>query len=90
MKFKDMMVNGGRVSAEWQEQAWTLCAMARDPGRLTAELHRTGPREGRDAMPDDDAPEHWLVQEIASRMLQKARKAGVVAYVGKPRRWWFL
>jgi len=90
MKFKDMMVNGGLVSAEWQNQAWTFCAMAGDPGRLTLDLHRTGPREWRDDTPGDDMPEHWLVQEIANRMLQKARKAGVVAYDGKPRRWRFL
>jgi len=85
----DMLVHGGRVSAEWQVDAWQRTQRLGDPAKLEVMLSRAW-LNGRDAGAPDTLPEHWYYQEIANRMRQRARKAGVIAYDGKPRRWRFV
>lgn len=90
MEWQDMLVEGGLVSKEWLTTAWDQTVRDRDPNTLIANLYAHGPVKGRDAMPDVDRNEHRLVQEIANRMRQKARKKGLIEMAGKPRRWRFV
>jgi hypothetical protein len=87
--WKDMLVEGGLVTAKWQRDAWRASLRSGDPSTLQARLAHYGPVEGRDAAAPDEMPEHWYVSEIANRMRQKARKAGLLKLAGKPRKWTF-
>jgi hypothetical protein len=80
-EWRDMLVNGGKVSAEWQAEAWCMWVTNAGQPRMTSCLNRTGPKPGRDARSKDP----WYLYDIADRMMQKARKAGLVEYRGK--RW---
>jgi len=88
MKWRDMLVWGGLVSAEWQADAWYQTRQRRTLRALEGRLRATY-KKSRDA-PPDPGMEFWYYQEIASRMRQRARKAGLIAYDRKSREWDFL
>lgn len=91
MRWTDMLVQGGLVSAEWQQEAWdALLAGDLSPGNLEQSLRCRGPREGRDAPVPENRSDNWYMQEIANRMRQQARKAGAIKLEGKPRKWVFV
>jgi hypothetical protein len=87
--WKDIVVEGGTVTAKWQQDAWRASLRSGNPATLQVQLSHYGPQKDRDA----DCPEywspHWYTSEIANRMRQKARKAGLLTMEGKPRKWVF-
>ncbi len=91
MEFKDIRVKGSLVSAGWQQAAWDACVADYDPNRLSSHLHQKGPQDGRDDPFPGHAiiPDHWYVSEIENRMLQKARRAGLITYDRHARSWSF-
>lgn len=83
--FRDMMVFGGKVSAQWQREAWRLWLTI--GGSMDGCLMKTGPKPGRDAplRSDDEYPPTWHIAEIRNRMMQRARKTEFAEYRNK--RW---
>lgn len=88
--WSDICVQGGRVSRDWMLEAWQRAEKDRDPGALEAHLMGHGPKPGRDAPVEEGWSDYHYVQEIANRMRQKARKAGVISYNAKTRKWRFV
>lgn len=88
--WSDICVQGGRVSRDWMHTAWQEVERCGDPGALESHLMALGPVPGRDAPIEEGWSAYHYAQEIANRMRQKARKAKVIAFTGKPRKWRFV